>query len=81
MGSFWGDEFGPSANIANIKQFFGPEKLRGLSRKGPLKIYYRDFGEADPCLTRHLKMANDFLTLSLFLFIQLVVGPNLPIGF
>ena len=27
-----------SANIANKKQFFGPEKLRGLSRKGPLKI-------------------------------------------
>ena len=38
MGSFWADEFGPSANIANKKQFFVPEKLRGLSRKGPLKI-------------------------------------------
>ena len=32
-----------NANTVNTKQLFGPEKLPGLSRNGPLKLVSRKF--------------------------------------
>ena len=81
MWSFWADEFGPVPTLQTSNSFSGPKSYGDFREKDPWKFSTETLEKRTPVLRATWKWLIDFLTLFLFLLFQLVVGPNLPIGF